>query len=77
MELPPAVSGALGLDDGRHWLRFDELNGFVWPGFDLRPIAGGDRRYDYGMLPQDLFERLRIAILEAERARRGMIVPRD
>src|SRR5689334_25174348 len=40
LRLPPAVCRNLGLDSGPHWLRLDELNSFVWPGYDLRPIPG-------------------------------------
>ena len=35
----------------------DELNEFVWPGFDLHPIKG-DGRIEYGFLPPKFFERL-------------------
>lgn len=51
LEITADICRALGLDGGRHWLRFDELNSFIWPGYDLRPRAGKPLRYDYGMLP--------------------------
>ena len=47
LEIPAAICRSLGFDQGRHWLRFDELNRFLWPGYDLRPRSGGG--YDYGM----------------------------
>jgi hypothetical protein len=75
LEIPAQTCRTLGLDEGRHWLRLDELNRFVWPGFDLRP--GPDGRYDYGMLPPGLFEDLRRGILELQRARKGRVVARD
>jgi hypothetical protein len=68
VELPAKVSRELGLDDERQWLRFDELNYFDWPGFDLSPLPGTDARYDYGMLPRGFFERVREAILNRVRA---------
>ncbi|MEX0645227.1 MAG: hypothetical protein WD076_07950 [Parvularculaceae bacterium] len=71
LEVPRAISRRLGFDDGRHWLRFDELNQFVWPGFDLRRVPGRRGAYDYGMLPRGLFERLRRAILERQRSRKA------
>jgi hypothetical protein len=77
LELPASVSRTLGLDGGRHWLRFDELNGFAWPGFDLRPVPGTDGRFEYGMLPRDLFETVRRAILDRQQARRGIVIARD
>ncbi len=75
IEIPAAICKSLGLDSGRHWLRLDELNRFLWPGYDLRP--SGDGRYDYGMLPPRLFEDLRLGILELQRLRKARIIPRD
>lgn len=77
IEIPAATCKSLGLDSGRHWLRLDELNRFAWPGYDLRPIPGEPNRYDYGMLPQGLFRRLRDGILARQRMRAGRIVSRD
>lgn len=77
IELPAPLCRTLGLEGGRHWLRFDELNGFAWPGFDLRPVPGREGQYEYGMLPRDLFETVRRAILQRQEARRGTILPRD
>jgi hypothetical protein len=62
IELPVAVRIRLGLDEERQWIRYDELNAFDWPGFDLRPVPGTDK-YVYGMLPRPLYEKLRSAIL--------------
>ncbi|MBL8630529.1 MAG: growth inhibitor PemK [Rhodospirillaceae bacterium] len=81
IEVPKAVCRALGLDGERQWLRIDELNSFAWPGFDLRPIPthaipGKSGAYDYGMLPKDLFEQLRTAIL-ARDARLRRTITRD
>lgn len=71
LEIPAPVAKALGLDGERHWLRLDELNRFSWPGYDLRTIPGRAGKYDYGMLPQPLFEALKQGILERQRAKRG------
>jgi hypothetical protein len=71
IELPRSVAKSLGLDGERHWLRADELNRFVWPGYDLRPIPGRPDECTYGFLPQALFEQLRTLIQERHRARRG------
>ncbi|MEC5291915.1 hypothetical protein VSX64_24405 [Aurantimonas sp. C2-6-R+9] len=75
LEIPPDVCRTLGLDAGRHWLRLDELNRFLWPGYDLR--LGPRGRYDYGMLPPRLFEDLRQGILTRQRGRRTAIMSRD
>jgi hypothetical protein len=70
IEIPRGVCRSLGLDAGRHWLRLEELNRFVWPGFDLRPIPGSVGEVAYGMLPQALFEALRQGILARQASRR-------
>lgn len=77
IEIPAAVCKALGLDSGRHWLRLDELNSFAWPGYDLRPLRGKPGRYDYGMLPQGLFQQLRNGILARQKARAARVISRD
>jgi hypothetical protein len=77
IEIPAATCRHLGLDSGRHWLRLDELNRFAWPGFDLRPIPGRPGEYSYGMLPPDLFQRLREGILARQKAWAGQVIPRD
>lgn len=66
LPIPAQAARSLGLDGERHWIRTDELNSFAWPGYDLRPLPGQPGRYDYGLLPRDLFERLREAILERQ-----------
>lgn len=68
VELPAKIARDLGLDDDRQWLRFDELNYFDWPGFDLSPVPGARGKYDYGMLPRRFFERVRAKILNRVRA---------
>jgi hypothetical protein len=44
LELPDEVKRQLGLDPERQWAIFDEVNRFVWPGYDLRkvPRTGAD-----------------------------------
>jgi hypothetical protein len=78
VELPPRVKQHLGLDDDASWIVATELNAFVWPGFDLRPIAR-DRpdECSWGHLPRDLFRQLRERILENRRMRRMRITQRD
>lgn len=75
VEIPANICRSLGLDGARHWIRFDELNRFTWPGYDLRPRPDGS--YAYGMLPRGLFEELRKGIIEAQKMRRGRLVARD
>ncbi len=77
LPIPLSACRDLGLDAGDHWLRLDELNRFVWPGYDLRTIPGRSGEYAYGMLPKPLFERLREEILARQRARAGRVLGRD
>jgi hypothetical protein len=66
VEIPLAVKKHLGLDSERSWVILDELNEFVWPGFDLRPVKGGDGRVDYGLLPPRFFQLLIERFVELE-----------
>lgn len=77
LEIPPPVCQALGLDSGRHWLRLDELNRFVWPGYDLRPIPGRPEDCEYGMLPPALYERLRQSVILRQKQAGLSIQSRD
>jgi len=70
--IPPKVARVLDLDGERHWIRVDELNEFVWPGYDLRPIPRRPGAYAYGMLPKALYDALRSAI----QTRRKRVGPR-
>lgn len=69
IEIPAKVKARLGLDAQPSWVIATDLNVFTWPGFDLAPIPGCDPpRYDYGVLPPKLFERIkkRILAIDAE-----------
>ena len=77
IEVPSAVKRHLGLDGERSWITLAEVNVFLWPGFDLRPIPGSDpARVDYGVLPARFFDRVRDAFIELYRKRRIKVVPR-
>ncbi len=47
IELPLATKRRLGLDDAPSWVVMTEVNRFVWPGPDLRPVSSDDGRFDY------------------------------
>ena len=77
MEIPPRVKQHLGLDEERSWIVLDEINDFLWPGYDLRPIPGSEpTRMDYGVLPPRFFDRVRTAFLALAQARRVKRTPR-
>lgn len=42
VEMPPAVRTHLGLGSERSWIVASEVNSFLWPGPDLRPVRGRD-----------------------------------
>jgi hypothetical protein len=74
IELPAAVKQHLGLDDRRSCVVVTDLNVFLWPGYDLRPVPGRkDGRFHYGYLPPRLFKIVREAIRESLTA----ATPRD
>ena len=77
MEIPHRVKQHLGLDDDRSFVILDEVNQFIWPGYDLRPIPGQQRDITYGFLPPRLFNQIRSGILEIILQKRGKIIPRD
>jgi hypothetical protein len=76
LEVPDDVKRQLGLDMEPQWIVFDQINRFVWPGYDLRkvPRTGAD---NYGMLPESLFRQVLTGLLARHRARGSVIVDRD
>jgi len=59
VEIPPAVKRRLGLDEARSWIVVSEINRFVWPGPDLRPVSFAEPgRFEYGFLPPGLFRQV-------------------
>lgn len=65
IELPPELSVQLGLDGETNWIRVSEVNRFVWPGIHLRPLPSNPDRYDYGIIPADLFEEIKARLQDA------------
>ena len=63
LEIPATTKRRLGLDDQRSWIVLHDLNQFVWPGTDLRAVAGGNDSFAYGALPRSLYNALRDRIL--------------
>jgi hypothetical protein len=77
IELPHRVKRHLGLDDAPSWVVLDELNVFVWPGFDLRHLPGKPGQYAYGYLPPRFFDQLRDSLRERRAQRRLRVVSRE
>jgi hypothetical protein len=74
VEIPSTAKQRLGLDGARSWIVSTEVNRFIWPGPDLRPISRGARVYAFGFVPAGLLQALREQIV---RNRRISLVPRD
>ena len=78
MELPAAVKRRLGLDGAPSWIVTSELNRFVWPGYDLRPIARDEPDvFAWGFLPAGIFAALKQGIAAHQRERRLRLTPRE
>lgn len=77
IELPFATKQRLGFDDQRSWVMVTEVNRFIWPGPDLRPISRTEpSRFDYGFLPPKLFKQIIAAMAAHQRSRRLAILAR-
>lgn len=77
IELPPATKRRLGLDEERSWIVLSEWNDFLWPGPDLRPLAGrGPESVALGALPPSLFKELKQRFLNLAHAQLAQRVAR-
>lgn len=70
IEIPAATKQRLGLDSERSWVIAADLNRFIWPGADLRPIRrdGSAYAYAYGLLPAGLYRQIRDRVVALARA---------
>ena len=61
MAIPLATKARLQLDDENSWIITAELNRFIWPGPDVRPVPGGAMAYGYlpAAMTRDLVEQIR------------------
>jgi len=74
--VPSDVRRRLGLQEAPCWIVVTELNRFVWPGPDLRPVEAG-RGFSYGLLPRSLFLAVRDAAVAYIRATPRALVSRS
>jgi len=57
------VKRRLGLDDARSWVVTSEVNQFIWPGYDLRPVSREQPDvFAWGFLPTQLFATIKRGI---------------
>ena len=76
LEIPQPTKLRLGLDSERSWVILSEANDFIWPGPDLRPVAGDPSTIAYGMLPPGFMTTLRDRLQQRRRAKRVAITTR-
>ncbi len=76
VEIPLATKQRLGLDGERSWIVLTEVNEFIWPGPDIRPVPGGDGSIAYGVLPPRLFDVVRDRFLARVEQGGAVRVPR-
>ena len=63
IEIPHRIKAHLGMDDKPSWVVVNEMNVFVWPGPDLRPVPKTDPPdCVYGILPASFFNDLKAAV---------------
>lgn len=78
VELSAGVKRRLGLDASASWIITRELNRFIWPGYDLRPISrNAPDVFSWGYLPVELLEAVKLQIVAHQRARRLGVVDRS
>lgn len=77
IELPGPTKLRLGLDEERSWALASELNQFVWPGVDLRPVRRGADTVSYGLLPASMVKALRDKILHLARSGAALTTKRS
>jgi len=77
IEIPAPIKTHLGLDDEPAWVIVNDLNQFIWPGFDLSPVPGGKpNQYAYGILPPKFFNQIKNRILAID-AKLKAVTSRD
>lgn len=77
IEIPAATKRRLGLDAERSRVITDEVNRFIWPGPDLRPVSRArPTTFAYGMLPPALFRKVRDQIVALARQSRLPVTAR-
>jgi hypothetical protein len=72
IEIPAVTRKRIGLDEAPCWVVVSELNRFIWPGPDLRPIPGSTDQFAYGLLPPRFFKTIRDSLVQ--RVRQGQVM---
>lgn len=75
MEIPLQTKKRLRLDDEESWIITTEVNRFIWPGPDIRPVPGGGEAY--GLLPANMARGLVRQIKQNANDRTLLVIGRD
>jgi hypothetical protein len=76
--IPPEVKRRLRLDEKPSWIVTTEANAFVWPGPDIRPVAGSRRPgVIYGKIPAALLQKVARSFLANRERQRATLVRRS
>jgi len=78
VELPTTAKRHLGLDNAPSWIVTNELNRFIWPGYDLRPISRASPDvFAWGFLPVEIFAAVKRGIAAHQRSGGLKLTPRE
>ncbi len=78
VRLPVEAQERVGLDTEPAWAIISEVNRFIWPGPDIRPISPDKPdTFAYGFLPEELLTSIRDQMVAWHRAHRVSIVRRE
>ena len=77
IEIPPRLKNHLKLDDDRSWVVIDEINEFMWPGYDIRQIPGSEGSWEYGQMPPGFIKQIAERVEQLEKGNRMHITSRD
>jgi hypothetical protein len=59
------------LDADASWIVLDEVNEFIWPGVDLRPVSRAKPGvWTFGVLPSEMFDEIRTKLRAVLQQRR-------
>lgn len=74
--IPPDVKRRMRLDEEPSWIVTTEANAFVWPGPDIRPVAGSRPGVIYGKIPAALLQKVARSFLANRERQRATLVRR-
>ena len=77
IEIPQRLNNYLKLDDERSFVVVNEINEFIWPGYDIRQIPDNSGSWEYGQMPSGFIKQISERVQQLEKNNRQHIVLRD